>query len=56
MVNAISRPVFLVLGLMSTGMPRPLSTTRMASSGRIVTSMESQKPAMASSTALSTTS
>src|SRR5690606_28191523 len=40
----------------STGMPRPLSTTRIAPSARIVTTIVSQKPASASSTELSTIS
>ncbi len=44
------------LAMLSTGMPRPLSTTRQAPSGRRVTSIRVAKPAMASSTELSTTS
>ena len=44
------------VGWMSTGMPRPLSSTRTPPSARIVTSMWSAYPASASSTELSTTS
>src|SRR5262249_17745980 len=43
-------------GCLSTGMPRPLSTTRTPPSASRVTTMVSQYPASASSTALSTTS
>ncbi|VWM18330.1 Uncharacterised protein [Collinsella intestinalis] len=47
--------IFLT-GCISTGMPRPLSTTVIELSGWTVTSMLEQKPAMASSTELSTIS
>ena len=47
--------IFLT-GCSATGMPRPLSTTVMELSGCTVTSMVVQKPAMASSTELSTIS
>ena len=43
-------------GYGSTGKPRPLSSTRQPPSGNKVTLMRVAKPAMASSTALSTTS
>ena len=43
-------------GWSPTGMPRPSSLTRQAPSASTVTSMRVQAPAMASSTALSTTS
>ena len=43
-------------GCLSTGMPRPLSTTVIELSACTVTSILVQKPAMASSTALSTIS
>ena len=46
----------LLLGVLLTGMPRPLSTTWMPPSARMRTRMVSQYPASASSTALSTTS
>src|SRR5690606_21260716 len=55
-VSATSTPGRLSLGWRSTGMPRPLSVTRTPPSASSVTSMVSQKPANASSTALSTTS
>ena len=42
--------------MMSTGMPRPSSTTVTELSGWIVTETASQLPASASSTELSTTS
>jgi len=41
---------------MSTGIPRPSSSTLMMLSGRITTLTEEQCPAIASSTLLSTTS
>ena len=44
------------VGCMSTGIPRPLSTTRTPPSASSVTSMRSAWPASASSTELSTTS
>ena len=42
--------------LMPVGMPRPLSSTEIELSVWMVTTISSQKPASASSTALSTTS
>ncbi len=56
MVMTTSTVDFFSCWLMSTGMPRPLSTTRTAPSARIVTLMVSAWPASASSTELSTTS
>src|SRR3954467_7486087 len=56
MVRAISTPDFLYLALMSTGMPRPSSSTRHPPSARSVTSIRVAWPAMASSTELSTIS
>ena len=56
MVNTTSTagiPAFL---LIPTGIPRPLSITVMELSSLIVTSIVSQNPAKASSTALSTIS
>ena len=44
------------VGWMSTGRPRPVSSTVRLSSGWIVTSIRSQNPASASSTELSTIS
>ena len=55
-VSATSTPGFFSFGCMSTGMPRPLSITRTPPSASSVTSIVSQYPASASSTALSTTS
>ena len=51
-----SRVGIFLTGCLSTGMPRPLSTTVMELSGCTVTSILVQKPAMASSTELSTIS
>jgi hypothetical protein len=55
-VSASSRPDTFSVGWMSTGMPRPLSTTVTELSTWMVTSTRSAKPASASSIELSTTS
>src|SRR3954451_11006059 len=55
-VSATSTPGFFSLGCRSTGKPRPLSVTETPPSASRTTSMVSQYPAIASSTALSTTS
>ncbi len=52
--SAADFPLYLGIGPM--GMPRPSSATRIPPSARTVTSIWVQKPAIASSTALSTTS
>ena len=56
MVSTTSAADLSYCGMMPTGMPRPSSTTSTELSGWMVTLMVSQKPAMASSTELSTTS
>mmetsp|Transcript_21966 Transcript_21966/g.54303 ORF Transcript_21966/g.54303 Transcript_21966/m.54303 type:complete len:268 (-) Transcript_21966:13-816(-) len=55
-VRTVSSALFCVLATFPTGIPRPLSTTAMRPSLRILISIAEQNPASASSTALSTTS
>src|SRR5690606_3602789 len=55
-VSATSTPGFFIVGCSSTGKPRPSSSTRTPPSASSVTSTRVAYPAIASSTALSTTS